>query len=170
MSLKSSNCSCLKACFRGYTFCFTTFLARPSTKHSETMKKPQKTFKWPWKIKVSFVFRKVIEFLVGVKENRWNQTAAIGGAWSESLDGRDPETDPFVLVRTAVRTVRGLTGVDLSGCPRWHRVVDIHYVRVEEDATKVSRDNVTKWLVTRWSIILYQTEKKKHYYLFFMRT
>jgi hypothetical protein len=86
----------------------------------------------------------VIEFLVGVKENRWNQTAAIGGAWSESLDGRDPETDPFVLVRTAVRTVRGLTGVDLSGCPRWHRVVDIHYVRVEEDATKVSRDNVTK--------------------------
>jgi hypothetical protein len=31
MGLKSSLWSCLKACFKGYTFYFTTFLARPST-------------------------------------------------------------------------------------------------------------------------------------------
>jgi hypothetical protein len=28
--LKSSHWSCLKACFKGYTFCFTTFSVRPS--------------------------------------------------------------------------------------------------------------------------------------------
>jgi hypothetical protein len=31
MSLKSSQWSCLKAWFKSYTFCFTTFLIRPST-------------------------------------------------------------------------------------------------------------------------------------------
>ncbi len=31
MSLKSSHWSCLKACVKGYTVCFTTFLVRPST-------------------------------------------------------------------------------------------------------------------------------------------
>jgi hypothetical protein len=31
MDSKSSHWSCLKACFKGYTFCFTTFLVRPST-------------------------------------------------------------------------------------------------------------------------------------------
>ncbi len=31
IGLKISNCSRLKACFKGYTFCLTTFLARPST-------------------------------------------------------------------------------------------------------------------------------------------
>ncbi len=31
MGLKSSHWCCLKACFKGYTFCFTTFLVRSST-------------------------------------------------------------------------------------------------------------------------------------------
>ncbi len=31
MGLKSSHWSCLKAWFKGYIFCFTTFLVRPST-------------------------------------------------------------------------------------------------------------------------------------------
>ncbi len=60
MGLKSSRWSCLKACFMGYTFCLRTFLVRPSTgaqdhlpEHSKAMNEPQKTFKWPWKIKVS---------------------------------------------------------------------------------------------------------------------
>lgn len=45
---------------------------------------------------------------------------AIGGAWSPSLDGDNPESDPQVFVRTAIRTVRALIGVDLSKCPRWY--------------------------------------------------
>lgn len=44
---------------------------------------------------------------------------AIGGAWSPSLDGENPATDPQVLVRTAIRTARALVGVDLSKCPKW---------------------------------------------------
>ncbi len=43
MGLKSSHWSCLKACFKGYTFSFTTFLVRPSTgaqqSHEQALKK-----------------------------------------------------------------------------------------------------------------------------------
>lgn len=51
---------------------------------------------------------------------RNKEMMAIGGAWSPSLDGDNPESDPQVFVRTAVRTVRALIGVDLSKCPRWY--------------------------------------------------
>ena len=43
----------------------------------------------------------------------------IGGPWSESEDGRNPDKDPQVLIRTAIRTMRQMTGVDLSKCTRW---------------------------------------------------
>ncbi len=36
MGLMSSNCACLKACFKGYTLCFTTFLVRPSTRAQQS--------------------------------------------------------------------------------------------------------------------------------------
>jgi hypothetical protein len=35
MGLKSSHWCCLKACFKGYKFCFTTFLVRPSTAETQ---------------------------------------------------------------------------------------------------------------------------------------
>lgn len=43
----------------------------------------------------------------------------IGGAWSPSLDGENPE-DPQTQINTAVRTTHALTGIDLSDCPRWY--------------------------------------------------
>ncbi len=62
MSLKSSHWSCLKACFKGYTFCFTSFLVRPSTgaqrSHEQVSKNVQMTLKdqsYFNKFKVSFV-------------------------------------------------------------------------------------------------------------------
>lgn len=48
-----------------------------------------------------------------------NEVLAIGGAWSPSLDGADPANDPAVLIRTAIRTTKTLTGIDLSGCSQW---------------------------------------------------
>lgn len=48
-----------------------------------------------------------------------SEVMAIGGAWSPSLDGADPANDPAVLVRTATRTVKALTGLDLSACSQW---------------------------------------------------
>ncbi len=42
MGLKSSHWSCLKAWFKGYTFCFTICLVRPSTENSKAMNEPQK--------------------------------------------------------------------------------------------------------------------------------
>lgn len=43
---------------------------------------------------------------------------AIGGAWSASLDGLNPN-DPQTLINTAIRTTKALTGIDLSECPKW---------------------------------------------------
>jgi hypothetical protein len=47
--LKSLHWFCLKACFKGYTFCFTTFLVSPSTgaqqSHEQTLKNVQMTLK-----------------------------------------------------------------------------------------------------------------------------
>lgn len=60
---------------------------------------------------------RLIRFLVGHRGK--NETMAIGGPWSPSLDGADPKTDPQVLIRTAIRTCKALTGIDLSSCTQW---------------------------------------------------
>lgn len=70
------------------------------------------------KDRVDFVHpTRVINFLVGVLGK--NETMAIGGAWSPSLDGANPGGDPSVLIRTAIRTCKALTGIDLSPCTQW---------------------------------------------------
>uniref|UniRef100_UPI00358FABF8 cell division cycle and apoptosis regulator protein 1 isoform X2 n=1 Tax=Myxine glutinosa TaxID=7769 RepID=UPI00358FABF8 len=73
---------------------------------------------------------RLIKFLVGQKGK--DETMAIGGPWSPSLDGPDPDTDPSVLIRTAVRCTKALTGVDLSKCTQWYRFAEIRYYRPEE--------------------------------------
>lgn len=61
---------------------------------------------------------RLIRFLVGHRGGK-NETMAIGGPWSRSLDGNDPQSDPQVLIRTAIRTCRALTGIDLTPCTQW---------------------------------------------------
>lgn len=61
---------------------------------------------------------RLINFLVGVVGK--HETMAIGGDWSPSLDGANPEKDPSVLIRTAIRTCKALTGIDLSACTKWY--------------------------------------------------
>jgi hypothetical protein len=68
---------------------------------------------------------RVFQFLVGSRGK--NESMAIGGAWSPSLDGPNPESDPGVLVKTAIRTVKTLAGIDLTNCTQWHRFMEIHY-------------------------------------------
>ncbi|RLU19767.1 hypothetical protein DMN91_008325 [Ooceraea biroi] len=46
---------------------------------------------------------RLINFLVGLRGK--NETMAIGGPWSPSLDGPNPEKDPSVLIRTADDTM-----------------------------------------------------------------
>jgi hypothetical protein len=62
MGLKSSPWACLKPCFKGYTFCFTTFWSDHPLEHSEAMNEPQKNVQMTLKdqrfvnkFKVSFV-------------------------------------------------------------------------------------------------------------------
>lgn len=61
---------------------------------------------------------KVIQFLVGNKGK--HELMALGGPWSKSLDGPDPATNTQTLVNTAIRTVKGLTGIDLTPCTQWY--------------------------------------------------
>jgi hypothetical protein len=68
---------------------------------------------------------RAIQFLVGTRGK--NETLAIGGPWSPSLDGPNPESDPSVLIRTAIRVCRSLTGIDLSHCTQWHGFLEIHF-------------------------------------------
>lgn len=60
---------------------------------------------------------RLLSFLVGLKGK--SEPMAIGGPWSPSLDGANPETDPSVLIKTAIRTTKALTGIDLSACTQW---------------------------------------------------
>lgn len=60
---------------------------------------------------------RLISFLVGTRGK--NETMAIGGPWSPSLDGANPASDPTVLIRTAIRTCKALTGIDLAKCTQW---------------------------------------------------
>ncbi|XP_048407221.1 cell division cycle and apoptosis regulator protein 1 isoform X2 [Stegostoma tigrinum] len=73
---------------------------------------------------------RLIKFLVGMKGK--DEAMAIGGHWSPSLDGPNPETDPSVLIRTAIRCCKALTSIDLSGCTQWYRFAEIRYHRPEE--------------------------------------
>lgn len=66
---------------------------------------------------------RLINFLVGLRGK--NETMAIGGPWSPSLDGPNPEKDPSVLIKTAVRTCKALTGIDLSSCTQWYDFANI---------------------------------------------
>ena len=60
---------------------------------------------------------RLLQFLVGLKGK--GEPMAVGGPWSPSLDGANPAEDPRVLINTAIRTTRALTGVDLSMCTQW---------------------------------------------------
>ncbi|VDM46214.1 unnamed protein product [Toxocara canis] len=72
-----------------------------------------------------------LSFLVGTRGK--GEMMALGGTWSKSLDGENPDRDPQVLVRTAIRTVRALTGIDLSKCAKWYKMAQLRYYRAEKD-------------------------------------
>ncbi|XP_026322034.1 cell division cycle and apoptosis regulator protein 1-like isoform X2 [Hyposmocoma kahamanoa] len=92
---------------------------------------------------------RLIKFLVGQK-GKGGENFAIGGPWSPSLDGENPESDPGVLVKTAIRTCKALTGVDLSSCTQWYRMVEFYYWR-EGSGGKSRLETVVLFLPDVWS-------------------
>lgn len=85
----------------------------------------------PHEVQEGFVHpTRLIHFLVGLKGK--NETMAIGGPWSPSLDGANPRDDPQVLIRTAIRTTKALTGIDLTRCTQWYQFAEVRYLRQEE--------------------------------------
>ncbi|KAL0612699.1 Cell cycle and apoptosis regulator protein 2 [Plecturocebus cupreus] len=69
---------------------------------------------------------KQIKFLLGRKEE---EAVLVGGEWSPSLDGLNPQADPQVLVRTAIRCAQAQTGIDLSACTKWWRFAEFQYLQ-----------------------------------------
>ncbi|KAI1882560.1 hypothetical protein AGOR_G00252010 [Albula goreensis] len=52
----------------------------------------------------------------------------LGGPWCPEMDGANPEKDPLVLIRTAVRCVKEQTGLDLSHCCQWNKMAEVRYL------------------------------------------
>ncbi|XP_045523505.1 cell division cycle and apoptosis regulator protein 1-like [Pieris brassicae] len=94
---------------------------------------------------------RLIKFLVGQK-GKGTENFAIGGPWSPSLDGEKPESDPGVLVKTAIRTCKALTGIDLSECTQWYRMVEFYYWR--ESGGKSRLECVVLFLPDVWAVQL----------------
>ncbi|XP_067931532.1 cell division cycle and apoptosis regulator protein 1-like [Watersipora subatra] len=98
---------------------------------------------------------RVLQFLVGMRSK--NEPLAIGGPWSPSLDGENPASNPQVLVNTAIRTTRNLTGIDLSACTQWYKFVDISYLRPEETykgkVIPEHTEHVVIFLPDIWSVV-----------------
>ncbi|XP_063090930.1 cell cycle and apoptosis regulator protein 2 isoform X4 [Cavia porcellus] len=69
---------------------------------------------------------KQMKFLLRRKED---EAVLVGGEWSPSLDGLDPQADPQVLVRTAIRCAQAQTGIDLSTCTKWWRFAEFQYLQ-----------------------------------------
>ena len=69
-----------------------------------------------------------LRFLVS-KYGTQGELGLIGGSWSALEDGGDPSVDDAVLILTAIRWTRILTGIDLSACQRWIKFAEIEYRR-----------------------------------------
>ncbi|NWI19431.1 CCAR2 protein, partial [Crypturellus soui] len=87
---------------------------------------------------------KQMKFLLAKKED---EVVLIGGEWSPSLDGPDPEADPMVLVRTAIRCTKAQAGLDLSNCTQWVRFAEFRYLREGEPS---QREVVVVFLPDVW--------------------
>ncbi|VVC40738.1 DBC1/CARP1 catalytically inactive NUDIX hydrolase domain,SAP domain [Cinara cedri] len=92
----------------------------------------------------------VIQFLVGLSDQ--SKPMAIGGAWSPSLDGPNPESDPTVLVKTAIRTCRTIIGLDLSKCNLWNLFFKLEYSRRSIDGVNRT-ETVVMYVPDVWNCV-----------------
>lgn len=94
---------------------------------------------------------RALKFLVGLKEKR--EVMAIGGPWSPSLDGPNPESEPTTLIKTAIRNCGALTGIDLSSCTKWTKFLKIHYRRQASSSKPARTETVVIFFPDIWSVM-----------------
>uniref|UniRef100_A0A1I8H6H8 SAP domain-containing protein n=1 Tax=Macrostomum lignano TaxID=282301 RepID=A0A1I8H6H8_9PLAT len=96
-----------------------------------------------------------LQFLCGISGGRSGEPLALGGPWSPSMDGEDPEGDPEVLINTAVRHVKRLIGVDLSGCTNWCKFMEYRYFRTgrPDKQRPPAEETVVVYLPDVWSLM-----------------
>eukprot|EP00884_Botryococcus_braunii_P009597 jgi/Botrbrau1/18639/Bobra.0367s0075.1 len=78
----------------------------------------------------------------------------IGGSW-EPADGPPPVRDPSVLLATAIRTFREATGLDLSACLQWDKLIEISYVRKRKGRAgggSMEVERTVVFLVDAWRV------------------
>ncbi|CAL8126672.1 unnamed protein product [Orchesella dallaii] len=95
---------------------------------------------------------RLISFIVGMKTSK-HEVMALGGPWSPSLDGANPQSDPQTLINTAIRCVRALTGINLSRCKRW---IPNALMRI---CQRLTQRNRKKLMEIKW--MLHQLQKSQ---------
>lgn len=107
---------------------------------------------------------KLVSFLQGIKEGK-PDPLGIGGYWHPEVDGSHPDKDPTVLIKTAIRCTREQTGIDLSRCNQWYKIVELRYLRPEYGTSAGSAadhdnriESTTVLLPDVWSIMPSESE------------
>jgi len=67
----------------------------------------------------------LIKFMVGKKDR--SELLCPGGAWDPAIDGPIPNDES--LIRTAIRSMKAYSDIDLSRCTKWFKFMEIHYAR-----------------------------------------
>ncbi|KAI6175893.1 hypothetical protein M3Y97_00739600 [Aphelenchoides bicaudatus] len=73
---------------------------------------------------------RVLHFVIGCRGK--GEVMGIGGAYSPSLDGENP-LDMHTLIKTAIRTTKAMTAIDLSKCSTWYKMLHLRYYRVDRE-------------------------------------
>jgi len=74
-----------------------------------------------------------------------------GGSWDPALDGEEPNDES--LIRTAIRTMKELSGLDLSGCTQWYKFMEVHYFRPETSEANSHTEINAIFIPDAWNII-----------------
>eukprot|EP00669_Euglena_mutabilis_P014716 TRINITY_DN98_c0_g1_i5.p1 TRINITY_DN98_c0_g1~~TRINITY_DN98_c0_g1_i5.p1 ORF type:complete len:558 (-),score=194.13 TRINITY_DN98_c0_g1_i5:421-2094(-) len=103
---------------------------------------------------------KRIKFLVAKKAN--GGLMSIGGQWSAKKDGADPKTDK-ALIKTAIRHTKEICGIDLSGCKKWYKFIEVKYKRPSgvEDRTVVFLPDIWNHLASKEHVNVYKQIKRE---------
>jgi len=68
----------------------------------------------------------LIKFMVGKRDR--SELLCPGGTWDPTIDGPVPNDES--LIRTAIRTMKAYSDIDLSRCTKWFKFMEIHYARI----------------------------------------
>jgi len=88
---------------------------------------------------------RVLKFIVAKKSR--SELLALGGAWSQELDGGNPEKNDSCLIKTAIRCVKEFADIDLTKVTKWNKFMTLVYHRPAEEIKGKMYDEQTETTV-----------------------